>query len=424
MRPDKGRLVLSAKSRLALAVLSVLASFVAAPAASASISLYDQYDNAGAIATSSQNYESTLNTYDDEVADDFTVTDNSGWFVNQVEVDGQYFNGPGPATSVNVRFYADSSGLPGTMVAERLNVDFTQGPDPGDFVIPLVAGVPLGPGLYWVSVQANQNFTTTGQWGWTDRTVSANSGAAWENPGNGYSTPCVNWGRRATTCAIDAPAPDQVFRLLGNIGAGGPQLIHDHATVYDQNGNGYLEPGETFQLDERIRNIGGATATNITSVVSSSSPGVSISQPNSAYPDIPAGGTGTNTTQFAGARRELGRLRNDPQLQPRRERGRGDIHRSLHDPDGPLPELHDHDPDGTVDRARHRSTPATTATTARCRSASRSPSTPTATPTTRPSSTPTERSSSPAMRPSIRTRACRAPIMGSRSSPTGTTCTR
>lgn len=301
MRSSEGRAALPRKVQLGLAVLCALAAFVAAPVASASITLYDQYDNAGTIATSSQNYEASLNAYDDELADDFMVTDSSGWFVNQVEVDGQYFNGPGPATTVNVRFYTDSSGLPGTTVAERLNVAFAQGPAPGDFVVPLTQGVPLGPGLYWVSVQANQSFTTAGQWGWTDRTVSVNSGAAWRNPGNGYTTNCIAWGRRSTTCGIDGAAPDQVFRLLGNIGAGGPSLIHDLATVYDEDGDGYLDPGETFQLDERVRNTGGATATGITSVVSSSSSGVSISQPSSPYPDIPAGGTGTNSTRFEGA---------------------------------------------------------------------------------------------------------------------------
>ena len=300
MRPSTSR-PLSSRTKLGFALLSALAAFVAAPVASATITLYDQYDNAGTIATSSQNYEASLNAYDDELADDFVVTDNMGWMVNQVEVDGQYFNGPGPATTVNIRFYTDSGGFPGSTVAERLNVAFTQGPEPGDFVAPLTQPVPLGPGLYWISVQANQNFTPNGQWGWTDRIVSVNSGAAWRNPGNGYNTNCVAWGRRSTTCGIDAPAPDQVFRLLGNIGAGGPSLIHDLATVYDQDGDGYLEPGETFQLDERIRNTGGATATGITSVVSSSSSGVSITQPNSPYPDIPAGGTGTNSTRFEGA---------------------------------------------------------------------------------------------------------------------------
>jgi hypothetical protein len=283
-----------------LFAIAAAAALVAAPSVGAGTTLYDQYDNAGPIATGSQNFEASFNTYDDEAADDFVVTDSSGWLVSQVEVDGQYFNGPGPATSVNIRFYTDAGGLPGTMIHEQLNLAFTDGPAAGDLVVAINPGIPLGPGTYWLSVQVNQTFTTTGQWGWTDRTVSANMGAAWRNPGGGYGV-CPNWGRRPTTCAIDPAAPDQVFRLIGNVGAGGPSLVHDLATVYDQDGDGDLEPGETFQLDERIRNIGGSSATNVTSVVSSSSSGVTITQPNSAYPDIPAGGTSTNTTRFAGA---------------------------------------------------------------------------------------------------------------------------
>ena len=49
--------MLAGKRGLSLAILSVLAAFVFAPSVSANINLYDQYDNAGAIATSSQNYE-------------------------------------------------------------------------------------------------------------------------------------------------------------------------------------------------------------------------------------------------------------------------------------------------------------------------------------------------------------------------------
>ena len=231
------------------------------------------------------------------------VTDSTGWFVNQVEVDGQYFNGPGPATSANVRFYTDSGGLPGTQIADALERHLHRRPRPGRFRRSADAGASRSARACTGSpCRRTRTSRPTGQWGWTDRTVSANSGAAWRNPGGGFGAPaCIAWGRRPTTCGIDAPAPDQVFRLLGNIGAGGPSLIHDQATVYDQDGDGYLEPGETFELDERVRNTGGATATNITSVLSSSTSGVSITQPNSAYPNIPAGGTGTNSTRFGGA---------------------------------------------------------------------------------------------------------------------------
>ena len=41
--------------------------------ASPAVVLYDQYDNAGANATSSQNFETSFDAYDDELADDFVV---------------------------------------------------------------------------------------------------------------------------------------------------------------------------------------------------------------------------------------------------------------------------------------------------------------------------------------------------------------
>ncbi len=79
-----------------------------------------------------------------------------------------------------------------------------------------------------------------------------------------------------------------------------PNLVHDLATLYDDNGNGYIEPGESFELDERVRNAGNAAATNISGVLSSTNPDITINQPNSAYPDIPPSGNGTNNTRFAG----------------------------------------------------------------------------------------------------------------------------
>src|SRR5207244_1514945 len=104
--------------------------------------------------------------------------------------------------------------LPGTLVAERVNQGFTGDPS---FVINLTSSVGLGGGTYWVTVQANQNFTPAGQWGWTDRTVQSNQGAAWQNPGGGFGI-CPSWGRRATTCNIDPGVPDQVYRLRGTTG--------------------------------------------------------------------------------------------------------------------------------------------------------------------------------------------------------------
>ena len=117
-------------SRWALRAAVSLVALVGAGPAGAEI-LYDQYDNPGPFASSSQNYETSQNAFDTELADDFVVAASNGWLVNQIEIDGQYFNGPGPASSFNVRFYADAGGLPGSEIAARTNVSFTPGPECG-----------------------------------------------------------------------------------------------------------------------------------------------------------------------------------------------------------------------------------------------------------------------------------------------------
>jgi hypothetical protein len=178
--------------------------------------LYDQYNNASTTGASSQNFEPSLDPYDDELADDFVVPGPDLWFISGIDVDGVYFNGPGPADSVNVRFYANSGGnLPGALLAERLNQPYTG--TAGDFSITFTQTVTLGPGTYWVSVQANQNFTPNGQWGWIDRTVQSNNPAAWRNPGGGFGI-CPDWGYRGSVCGIDPANPDQVFRIRGTSG--------------------------------------------------------------------------------------------------------------------------------------------------------------------------------------------------------------
>src|SRR5829696_332375 len=100
------------------------------PPSTSNVTLYDQYDNAGSFSTNSQNYEAAFNQFDDELADDFTVPAGIGWNIDTVEVGGEYFNGPGPATSVNVNFYANDAGnLPGTLLESRPNQAFTGGPN-------------------------------------------------------------------------------------------------------------------------------------------------------------------------------------------------------------------------------------------------------------------------------------------------------
>jgi hypothetical protein len=184
--------------------------------------LYDQTSNPGTAATGSQNFEAANDIFDDAVADDFVVPAGQQWTVNQVNVSGLYFNGAGPAASVNVVFYSDSATLPGAVVATRNNQTMTD--TAGNFAINVSPAVVLSAGTYWVSVQANMNFTPNGQWGWIDRTTISNSGAAWINPGGGFGTACTpNFGRK-TTC-VPTSSPDNIFQILGTsgaVGGGGP----------------------------------------------------------------------------------------------------------------------------------------------------------------------------------------------------------
>ena len=151
------------------------------------VTLYDQLNNPGTLSTNSQDFEPANAAFSDFTADDFVVPGGQTWNITEVDAQGVYFNGPGPAASFNVFFYQNSGGLPGTQVYTATGQSYVN--SSGVFQVTLGSPAVLGPGTYWVSVQARQNFSPAGQWGWTDRTVQANSPAAWKNPGGGFGPP-------------------------------------------------------------------------------------------------------------------------------------------------------------------------------------------------------------------------------------------
>ena len=175
--------------------------------------LYDQLDNPGVISAGSQEFPD-MPDFTDFIADDFFVPGGQSWQVTEVYAQGVYFNGTGPANNFNVFFYQDSGGLPGTLVYTRAAQPYVD--SGGVFEVTLTVPVTLTSGIYWVSVQAHMPFDPNGQWGWTDRTVQANSPAAWQNPAGGFGI-CPTWDLR-TPCVGDPAAPDQMFRLIGTIG--------------------------------------------------------------------------------------------------------------------------------------------------------------------------------------------------------------
>jgi len=178
--------------------------------------LYDQTDTAGNGGVVSQNFETANDGYDAQGADDFVVpVMQNYWMIQQVKVNGTYFNGPGPAASVNVTFYFDSVNFPGAVVSGGAFNNLSMSDTAGSFTIPLPTNLVLTAGTYWVSVQANIDFNPFGEWAWSDRTVASNSPAVWQNPGGGFATSCTTYGRRGANCGIDPGAPDQVFQILG-----------------------------------------------------------------------------------------------------------------------------------------------------------------------------------------------------------------
>jgi len=179
--------------------------------------VWDQYNNAGTAVTLSATFTDAP-AMNSDLADDFEVPAGYGWVVRWIDVDGAYFNGPGPANSFTVSFYADNDGFPGNQVYATVAPSWEQN---GSTFRVYVCYAPfecfdLYPGRYWVEIQANMTAKCCGEWGWTDRTVTSLNSAVWRNP-SGFFGACTNWSRRGATCGLDPSAPDQVYRIYASV---------------------------------------------------------------------------------------------------------------------------------------------------------------------------------------------------------------
>jgi hypothetical protein len=209
--------------------------------------LYDQYNNAGGNATLSATFDD-FPTFSSDLADDFVVPGGQTWNVESIDADGVYFNGAGPAFNWNVFIYANNGTLPGAPVYSTLNQPVTQVGT--TFTVNLTPAAVLPAGTYWIEIQANMDFATQGEWGWTDRTVQSNNPAAWQNPGGGFGI-CPTWAPKLAVCVPTASGPDQVYRINGTTGGGGsptPTATGSPAgcsTYTTATGTGSITPGDT-----------------------------------------------------------------------------------------------------------------------------------------------------------------------------------
>ena len=183
--------------------------------AATAVVVWDQYNNAGTAVTLSATF-TDASAMNSDLADDFVVQ-NYGWMVRWIDVDGAYFNGPGPANTFTVYFYSDNDGFPGNQVYATSALWTQNGTT---FTFHICDNPPCGPflypGRYWVEIQANMTAMCCGEWGWTNRTVTNPDAAVWRNP-SGFFGACTSWSRRAATCGLDPSAPDQVYRIWANL---------------------------------------------------------------------------------------------------------------------------------------------------------------------------------------------------------------
>ena len=184
------------------------------PAATAVV-VWDQYNDAGTAVTLSATFTDAP-AMNSDLVDDFVVQ-NYGWMVRWIDVDGVYFNGPGPANTFTVYFYSDNDGFPGNQ-SYATSALWTQ--NGTTFTFHICDNPPCGPflypGRYWLEIQANMTAMCCGEWGWTNRTVTNPDAAVWRNP-SGFFGVCTSWSRRAATCGLDPSAPDQVYRIWANL---------------------------------------------------------------------------------------------------------------------------------------------------------------------------------------------------------------
>lgn len=179
--------------------------------------LYDQYDNMGSSSFPSQDFETPLDNFDAQGADDFVVPAGETWNITEVDVYGDYSVISAAAESFHVYIYQDAGGLPGSVVYTALNQTYTSGNNI-DFVVTLTTPAVLTEGTYWISAVARMDYNGKDQWFWKDRTLQNNNPAAWQNPGDGFGSGCTAWAVR-TSC-LGSAGPDYVYRLVGDIGGG------------------------------------------------------------------------------------------------------------------------------------------------------------------------------------------------------------
>jgi PKD repeat protein len=170
-----------------------------------------------------------------------------------------------------------------------------------------------------VQVRARSRVSNTPLGSLGDEVVVETSDAAYEEPTCHDTRPYCRWGdySAATTDPNDPHAVWGSNQAASPTNGGKPNwktrnfaiqpgpsasLVHSATGAVDASpggdGDGIVEPGESIDITETVRNTGGAAASGVSATLASNTAGLSITDASAAYPNIGAGGTGTNTSPF------------------------------------------------------------------------------------------------------------------------------
>ena len=155
----------------------------------------------------SQDFAPPNDPYSSIGADDFTLTSTCN--LTTVVAQGAYFNGQGHAQQVQLQIYDDGGGVPGNVLLSESLPAGGFSDSNGTFTMPVSPTLALGPGTYFVSVQAQQ-VTPLDEWGWMTAPQTGYP-AVWENPMDGWSTGCTSYSMMQA--CVGTTDPDFAFGL-------------------------------------------------------------------------------------------------------------------------------------------------------------------------------------------------------------------
>jgi hypothetical protein len=153
------------------------------------------------------------------------------------------------------------------------------------------SGVPLDQAIVTVTGGPSSGFSTT--------TIANGTYSMNLAPGS-YSVTVADPVRNCVSAGpFNITINNAATTTLNTCLSGSPILAEQSFAVSGGNGNGSIDVNECNNLNVTITNNGCLKATGISAVLSSSTTGVTITQPNSPYPDINENATGTDTVPFS-----------------------------------------------------------------------------------------------------------------------------